>query len=110
MSGQEIVVRDGKHYINEYEVRAGDLRAYFDDFRDGVLIDYKADYSSFIGRDRLFTKGPWFEGTAGLREEAIGQLRVARARGLPVVWRVGEAQVKAFRDVLRDIPGIRIEP
>jgi LysM repeat protein len=112
LSGQEIIVRDGKYYISEYEVRAGELRAYFDDFRDGVLIDYKADYSSFIGEDGLFTKKPWFQGTglAGIREEAIGQLRVAHAKGLPVVWHVGEAQVKAFRDVLRDIPGIQIRP
>jgi len=112
MSGQEIVIRDGKYYVNEYEVRAGDLKASFDDFRDGVLIDYKGDYSSFIGQDGLFTRKPWFRGTgmAGLREEAISQLRIAHARGLPVVWHVGEAQVKAFHDVLRDIPGITIKP
>jgi hypothetical protein len=112
MSGQQIVVRDGKQYIKEYEVRAGELRAVFDDFRDGALIDYKDDYSSFIGRDGLFTRKPWFQGTgiAGLREEAINQLRVAQAKGLPIVWHVGEAQVKAFRDVLRDIPGITVKP
>lgn len=115
LSGQEIVVRDGKHYINEYEVRAGDLKATFDDFRDGVLVDYKADYSSFIDKDGFFTTKPWFQqsekgGLPALRREALNQVKVAQAKGLPVVWHVGEAQVKAFRAALRDIPGLSIKP
>jgi len=101
-SGQKIVERGGKSYILEYEVNG----VPFDDFKNGILIDYKADYSSFIEKDGLFTTKPWFTGLEGMRKEAIGQLKAAG--GLPVEWRVGAHQIKAFRNALSRIPGIRV--
>jgi hypothetical protein len=80
----------------------------------GALIDYKGDYSSFINRNGFFIDKPWFQnsetGIPALRREAINQIRVARAKGLPVIWRVGESQLKAFRDALGNVPGLIIEP
>ena len=102
-SGQQIVQRGGKNYINEYELNG----VPFDDFKEGTLIDYKADYSSFIEKDGLFTTKPWFSNSLkNMRTEALNQVKAAE--GLPVEWRVGAEQLKAFRSALRGIPGIRV--
>jgi Restriction endonuclease fold toxin 5 len=96
------LLQNGKNYINEYEVRG----VLFDDFKNGNLIDYKANYSSFIGNDGQFRD--WFSGRSELLGEANRQVNAAN--GTSVVWHVGENQVEAFRGVVGDIPGLIVLP
>jgi len=101
MSGKRIVERDGKYYIQEYEVNG----VKFDDYKDGILYEYKGPYTNFIKDGREFRW--WFKGADGAREEALGQIEAAK--GIPVIWRVGADQVKAFRNALQDIP-VTVKP
>jgi hypothetical protein len=102
MSGQPLIVRDGKYYIKEW----GRYGTYFDDWKKGTLYEYKGPYGHLMKKDGLFYD------LAPLRQriliEADAQLK--SARGLPVVWRVGDNQVKAFREVLYYRPDIKIIP
>jgi len=45
-----------------------------------------------------------------LRQEALAQVKVARAKDLRVVWRVGEQQLKAFQETVGNIPGLTVLP
>jgi hypothetical protein len=102
MSGQKIIERAGKYFVKEW-ARYG---TFFDDFKNGILYEYKGSYSSLIRKDGLFYD------LAPLKEEIIKQAdaQLRSARGLPVVWRVGDNQVKAFSQVLKDRPDIKINP
>jgi hypothetical protein len=104
MSGQPIRESEGKRYINEYEVNG----VKFDDYRDGILYEYKGNYSNFIVRKaREFYE--WFKGSKSAREQARRQAEAAR--GIPVRWRVGPPnQVEAFRKAVGELPGVKIEP
>lgn len=102
MSGQPIRDRNGKLYINEYEVNG----VKFDGYRDGILYEYKDKYANFIGKNKGFRE--WFEGAQDARKEALDQ--VAAAKGIPVVWRVGSNQVEAFKKAVGKVPGLKIEP
>jgi hypothetical protein len=101
MSGKPIVERDGKYYIQEYEVNG----VKFDDYKNGILYEYKHRYTNFIKDGKEFRW--WFEGADGARDEALRQ--VEAAKGVPVIWRVGADQVKAFRNALHDIP-VTVKP
>ena len=102
-SGKPIIRKDGKAYIEEYEV--GGVR--FDDYKNGNLVDYKDDYSNFIDpKTNVFR--PWFKGKAEARKEALRQIGVAN--GNPVVWEVGPDQLDAFLDAVGNIPGITVIP
>ncbi|MEW6350870.1 MAG: Tox-REase-5 domain-containing protein [Thermodesulfobacteriota bacterium] len=103
MSGQEIIERDGKRYIKEYEVNG----VKFDDYKDGILYEYKGSQGNLL-KNREGAFRPWCKQRQEAREEAHRQLRAAQ--GTPIVWRVGADQVKGFRKALEDIDGIKIVP
>lgn len=102
MSGQPIRQSGGKHYINEYKV--GNI--HFDDYRDGKLYEYKGNYANFIDKNEEF-RG-WFKGARASRGQAVRQLEAAQ--GIPVVWKVGRNQVKAFEKAVGTVPGLSIVP
>ncbi len=109
MSGQPIVMRDGMHYINEYElinpVTSKPVR--FDDYRDGILYEYKKRQGNLIKRK---TKEfyPWCDEIEEAKDQATRHLQAAQGR--PVVWRVGADQVHAYEKAIGDRPGLSIEP
>ncbi len=79
-AGKEIHYRGGKAYIEEYEL--GGVR--FDRItQDGVLGELKGDYS-FLPKVGRFNPKPIRE----LQEEAMRQVKVAKANGLPLEWHV----------------------
>jgi hypothetical protein len=102
MSGQEIVMRDGKLYIKEW----GRYGTYFDDYKNGILYEYKGPYGNLMRKDGFFYDLP------NIRKGALTQAenQLNSARGIPVVWRVGADQVKAFGELLRSKPQIMIIP
>ena len=102
MSGQPIQEIGGKNVVNEYEVQG----VLFDDFKSGKLIDYKDNYSKLINKQGEFYD--WFKGRTELRDQALRQVRAAN--DLPVVWKVGENQVQAFKTAVGDVPGLTIVP
>ncbi len=88
-SGKPIVYKDGKAYIQEYEL--GGVR--FDRFKNGVLGDVKDNYGFLI---KIGSK----KAANALRDEAGRQLAVAEKYGLPVEWHVRAQYVSAFKNVL----------
>jgi len=106
MSGQPIIERGGKYHINEYEVPTKTRPVRFDDFRDGQFYEYKGPQGNLLNKDKEFYH--WFGGAGRLRDQAWAQVKAAQ--GVPVIWKVGSDQVKAFERVLRGIPGISIVP
>jgi hypothetical protein len=74
----------------------------FDDYKKGVLYEYKDRYTNFIKDGKEFRW--WFRGADGARIEALNQIQAAK--GIPVIWRVGLDQVKAFGNALKDFPTI----
>lgn len=102
MSGQSIIERDGKLYIREYRLNG----TKFDDYKDGKLYEYKARQGNLLNRDKVFPD--WAKAKQEARDEA--QRHVKAAQGIPIIWRVGADQVKAFKDALHNIPGITIVP
>jgi hypothetical protein len=109
MSGQPIVMRDGKHYINEYEVTnpVTGKPVRFDDYRDGILYEYKKRQGNLINR-KTGEFDPWCRQIKEARDRATDHLNAAQ--GTPVVWQVGADQVHAYKKALRGIEGIEIEP
>ncbi len=107
MSGKPITTRDGKCYIEEYRVQGTNRAVDFDDFRDGKYYEYKGPYGNLLNnKNREFQH--WCEAVHRNRRQAMDQ--VDAAKGLPVIWRVGENQVNAFKKILEDINGIAIVP
>jgi hypothetical protein len=102
MSGKPIIERDGKLYIEEYELNG----VKFDDYKNGILYEYKDRYTNFIQDGTKFHQ--WFRGAEGARIEAWNQVK--GAKGLPVIWRVGSDQVKAFRNAIQNFPEITVKP
>jgi hypothetical protein len=109
MSGQPIVIRDGKHYINEYKVMnpVTGKPVHFDDYRDGILYEYKGRQGNLINQK---TKEfyPWCDEIQEARDRATNHLQAAQ--GIPVVWRVGADQVHAYKKAIGDRPGLSIVP
>jgi len=103
MSGQPIQEVGGKQLINEYEVNG----VFFDDFKNGKLIDYKDNYTKFIDK-KTGNFLEWFQGAKELQNQAWNQVKAAN--GTPVVWKVGANQVDAFIKTVGDIPGLLIIP
>ena len=101
MSGQPIKQRDGKLYINEYEVNG----VKFDDYRDGKLYEYKGPHGNLINENGVFKF--WVRGAKRYPEDAKRQVRAAR--GIPVIWRIGKDQVKSFNRILKRT-GVKVEP
>ena len=107
MSGKPIIYRDGKCYIDEYRVQGTNRAVDFDDFRDGKYYEYKGPYGNLLkNKNKEFEY--WCEAANSNRRQAMDQ--VDAAKGLPVIWRVGEDQMNAFDKVLKGIDGIKIEP
>lgn len=106
MSGQPVMERNGKHYIKEYRVPSDPHPVHFDDFRDGILYEYKGPQGGLLNKDKRFHD--WVKGVQGARNQAERQ--VEAARGIPVIWKVGADQVNAFRKALENIDGIIILP
>jgi hypothetical protein len=102
MSGKPITERDGKFYIEEYELNG----VKFDDYKGGILYEYKHRYTNFIKDGKEFRW--WFRGAGGARKEALDQSKAAK--GIPVIWRVGSDQVEAFRRATGAVPGITVKP
>jgi hypothetical protein len=102
MSGQPIIERDGKFYIKEWEQNG----VKFDDCKNGILYEYKDRYTNFIKDGKEFYH--WFRGADAARIQARNQEKAAQ--GLPIIWRVGSDQVKAFRNALQDFPKIMVKP
>jgi hypothetical protein len=102
MSGQPIVERNGKLHINEYEVRGVN----FDDYRNGVLYEYKGPHGKLLNKDGVFHH--WVSGVRKLHEQARRQVQAAE--GIPVIWSVGPNQVKAFEKALGRVPGLSVRP
>ena len=50
MSGKPIIERDGKYYIEEYELNG----VKFDDYKNGILYEYKDRYTNFIKDGKEF--------------------------------------------------------
>jgi hypothetical protein len=104
MSGQPIRKSGLKNYIYEYEVNG----VKFDDYRDGILYEYKGNYSNFIVK-KVKAFYSWFRGANAARDQALRQTKAAQ--GVPIVWRVGsQTQVDAFEKALGEIPGVDIRP
>lgn len=106
MSGQPIIEKNGKYYIREYRVPSIPEPVYFDDYRDGVFFEFKGPHGKLLGKNKLFHE--WVKGVQGARDQARRQ--VEAAQGLPVIWKVGADQVKAFEKALDGIAGIIILP
>lgn len=102
MSGQSIRESSGKLYIKEYRVND----VHFDDYKDGKLYEYKGPQGNLLNKNGEFHD--WYSGVERDRKQALSQIEAAR--GMPVIWKVGADQVKAFEKVLQGIKGIRIEP
>jgi hypothetical protein len=103
MSGQAIINRDGKYYIREYELNG----VKFDDFKDGKLYDYKGSQGNLL-KNREGEFKDWARAKREAYEEA--QRQVTAAQGIPVVWKVGADQVKAFEKAVGYIEGLIIIP
>jgi hypothetical protein len=102
MSGQPIIERDGKYYIKEYELND----VLYDDYRKGILYEYKGNLRHLFDKsDEMMT---WVNIPDQFRVEALRQLKAAK--GMPVIWRVGSDQVKAFQKELIRIPGVTVKP
>jgi hypothetical protein len=102
MSGKPIIERDGKFYIKEWEQNG----VKFDDCRNGKLYEYKDRYTNFIKDGKEFYH--WFRGTDRAAKQALDQVKASE--GMPVIWRVGSDQVKAFRKALEKIPEVTVKP
>jgi hypothetical protein len=102
MSGQRIVERGGKRYIREYKVNG----VKFDDYKDGKLYEYKGRQGNLKNRDGLFPD--WAKIRKEARDQAVSQVKAAK--GIPVIWKVGTDQVRAFKEAVGDMPGITIVP
>ncbi|MEW6533772.1 MAG: Tox-REase-5 domain-containing protein [Thermodesulfobacteriota bacterium] len=102
MSGQPIRERGGKLYIKEYDVNG----VKFDDYKSGTLYEYKGPHGNLLNKEREFHH--WVSGAKKFRDQAIRQTKAAQ--GVPVVWRVGARQVKAFQKAVGRVPGLSIEP
>lgn len=102
MSGQPIKENDGKLRIKEYDFNG----VKFDDYKNGKLYEYKRPHGNLLNKDGLFKH--WVRGVKRFQEDAIRQVRAAR--GIPVIWRVGKNQVKAFKEVLKGISGVTVKP
>jgi hypothetical protein len=100
MSGQRIITRDGIHYIKEY----GRYGTFFDDYRNGVPYEYKARQGNLMRKNGLLPDFIYGK----TQQEADAQLKAAR--DIPLVWRVGADQVKAFEDILILRPQINVIP
>jgi hypothetical protein len=102
MSGKPIIERDGKFYIEEFEQNG----VKFDDCKNGILYEYKDRYTNFIKDGKEFYH--WFRGADRARKQALDQVKASE--GMPVIWRVGSDQVKAFRKALEKIPEVTVKP
>lgn len=99
MSDQPFRASDGKCKIWEYEVNG----TKFDDFRDGVLYEYKKEQTNFIDKQNEFHG--WFKGALADLDQA--QRQVKAAKGIPIVWRVGQRRVEAYTKLLRGFKEIK---
>jgi len=106
MSGQPIRESGGKYHINEYKIPTATRPVYFDDFRDGVLYEYEGSYGKLLNKQKVFY--PWVKGAKAARDQAWRQVKASQ--GVPVVWRVGSHQVKAFNRAIGKIPGLTVVP
>ncbi len=103
MSGQPITMREGKPYIKEYELNG----VKFDDYKDGKLYEYKGRQGKLMNRDGVFPE--WAKLKQEVRDQAEKQVKAAQ--GIPVIWRVGEDQVNAFKEALcGNLQGLIIVP
>jgi hypothetical protein len=100
MSGQPIIVRDGKYYIKEYELNG----VKFDDYKYEELYEYKGPQGNLVNRKT----NEFYECINTLHDDALRQSEAAQ--GIPVIWRVGADQVDAFRKAVGKVPGIIIIP
>ena len=100
MSGQPIRERGGKYFINEYELNG----VKFDDYKNGKLYEYKGPQGNLVNRKT----DEFCECITGLHDDAIRQAKAAR--GIPVIWRVEDNQVKAFERAVGKVPGVIIIP
>jgi Restriction endonuclease fold toxin 5 len=102
MSGKPIVERNGKYYIQEYEVNG----VKFDGYKNGKLYEYKDNYSHLFDKNNELYS--WVKDPDQWLRQARDQ--VDAANGIPVIWRVGSNQVEAFRKALGNIPGVTVKP
>jgi hypothetical protein len=102
MSGQPIIKRPDGQYIREYEVNG----VRFDDYKNGKLYDYKGRQGNLKNKQGLFPD--WADLKQEARDQAASQIKAAE--GIPIIWRVGADQVKAFKETLGKVPGITIVP
>ena len=102
MSGKPITERDGRLCIQEYRLN----NVKFDDYKNGKLYEYKGLQGNLLNKDGVFPD--WCRARKEAVEEAERQLKAAQ--GIPIVWKVGITQVKAYRQALGEIPGIKIVP
>jgi hypothetical protein len=102
MSGQPIIERGGKYFINEYKIGTTP----FDDYRNGILYEYKVRHGFLFDRNNEFLT--WVKNPAQFRDQAWGQVKAAK--GIPVIWRVGRDQVDAFKKAVGRVPGVKIVP
>ncbi|MBI5250282.1 MAG: hypothetical protein HY912_12375 [Desulfomonile tiedjei] len=102
MSGQAIRESGGKSYIREYELNG----VKFDDYKDGKLYEYKGPQGKLLNKEGEFYD--WVRGSKAAQDQAARQ--VEAAAGIPVVWKVGPNQVKAYQEAIGKMPGLIIEP
>jgi hypothetical protein len=102
MSGKPIVQKDGKYYIQEYEVNG----VKFDDYKNGKLHEYKENYSHLFDKNNELY--PWVKDPGQWRRQAKDQIEAAN--GIPVIWRVGQNQVEGFKKAVGRVPGLSILP
>ncbi len=103
MAQKQIHVRNGKTYIEEYRLNG----VYFDNFKDGILYDYKEYMPQFIDPNTGHFY-EWWKGIDEALEKAPKQIKAAN--GAPVVWQVGKEQVEAYNRIIGDFKGVEVIP
>ncbi len=102
MSGQQIRESGGRLYIKEYEVNG----VKFDDYKNGKLYEYKGPHGHLFDKNNDLR--PWVKDPGEMRKQAVRQAKAAK--GIPVIWRVGAHQVKAFKNAVGKVRGVEIVP
>jgi len=103
MSNQPIRDHNGKLWIREYDLNG----VKFDDYKNGKLYEYKGPMGNLINR-KTGEFYPSCNVAKGHKIEAEAQVRAAK--GIPVIWRVGENQIEAFKKALGNMTRISIVP
>jgi hypothetical protein len=95
-SGKQIRYRNGKAYIEEFELDGVN----FDRFRNGILGEVKDDFG-FAARVGKYN--PNLKAITEVTDEARRQIAVAKKHGLKLEWYVRKQDLQFFENALGDL-------